>query len=391
MKILLVTEDFPPLQGGVFTFLHNLCLFSKLKVEVLASDKGLSRSNDFDQQQPYHIERIHLPRRIGFFKLLLKTFQVVAQTRPDVIFWGHSTAVSIIGHFIKKRFGVRFVMLVHGTEMNLALNGGSIPRQMLFSAFKSADVIFVNSQDTKKRVLKLGVSDAKLSLLNPGVNIQQFRPDVDTSDVIRQYQLTNKKVLLSVSRLFPKKNHAALLRVLPKVLSIFPETVYLIVGDGPEETKLKKICKDSGLKENVIFIPYATGEDLVKLYNLCDLFVMFSKSAASFVNGQKKDLDVESFGIVYVEAGACGKPVVGARSAGIPDAVIDGETGLLIEPEDEDGLAEAIIQLLTEKAFAQSLGERGHRRAVEELSWEKVADRFDGELSTLFRKEIIKL
>ena len=381
MKVLLITEDFMPKPGGVSTFLHNLCLYSEAEIRVLASEV-INRSDNFDPHQPYSIFRVRQPRRLGFLNLLNKAYRITSTFQPDVIFWGHATSVAIQAFWLKKRFGAPFAILVHSTEMNMSLHNDWLSRQMVLSSLKGADLIFVNSRYTGHNVRKLKIRSEKISILNPGVNIRQFHPDVDVSDLIQRYNLADKKILLTVSRLVPKKNHVAVLRALPDVLTKVPNAMYLVIGNGPERNNLQLLCGKLDLSDHIIFLPHTTGQDLVKLYNICDLYIMVSKTAQTEkLTGPP--IDVESFGISFVEAGACGKPVIGGSSGGIADAVVDGETGLLVDPEDEEAIAEVIIRLLTDEVLARRLGDNGRRRVVEQFSWEKVASRFDDKLDEL--------
>lgn len=381
MKVLLVTEDFPPMPGGVARFLHNLCIYSQAQIRVLTTEMEHSSTNEFDSHQLYSINRIYLPAHLGFLSLLIRGYLLASTFRPDVIFWGHATSVAIAGRLLKAWLGKSLVILVHGTEMNISLHSGWLSRRMVLSGLRGADLVFVNSRDTGQNVCKLKVSADKISILNPGVDVEKFHPNVDMSDVFQRYRLAGRRVILTVSRLVPKKNHAAVLRALPSVLAHVPNVMYLIVGDGPERANLLRITEALGLRQHVTIIPYTTGQNLVKLYNVCDLFLMVSRTM-SIRELPGAPEDVESFGIAFVEAGACGKPVIGGNSGGVPDAIVDGETGLLVDPEDEKATAGAIIRLLTDEAMRRRLGENGRRRAVKELSWEKVADRFDNTLTT---------
>lgn len=142
----------------------------------------------------------------------------------------------------------------------------------------------------------------------------------------------------------------------------------MIIGKGEEEERLLKLTKDLGLEKYVKFIGYIEPKDRSLYYNICDVFVMPSKTA---------DIDYESFGIVYAETNTCGKPVIGGKSGGIEDAVIDGVTGILVDPENIEEIKGAIIRLLTDQEYAKKLGENGRTRVEEELNWASVGKKIE--------------
>ncbi len=385
MKVLLITEDFPPMPGGVARFLQNLCVYSQAEISVLAPEVDDGESQVFDNCQLYSISRFRMRSHLTFLTLLFSACFKAATFRPDVIFWGHAPWVAVVGRWLKALFHIPLAILVHSTEVNISLNGGFLSRRLIISALRGADLVFANSRHTSRNIERLGVPVERLHLLNPGVDVQQFKPDVDVSDLEQLYGHDRKRVLLTVSRLVAKKNHSAVLRALPRVLKQVPDTLYLIVGDGPEQSNIQQLCENLGLTDHVIFIPNTTGQDLVKLYNICDAFVMVSKTV-QIDNLPGAPEDVESFGIVFIEAGACMKPVIGGRSGGVPDAVLDGETGLLVDPHNTDAIANAIILLLTNHELARRLSENGRRRVEQEFSWEKVGDRLERYLKQVQKK-----
>ncbi|MFH0988202.1 MAG: glycosyltransferase family 4 protein, partial [Parcubacteria group bacterium] len=146
-----------------------------------------------------------------------------------------------------------------------------------------------------------------------------------------------------------------------------PNAVYVIVGSGVYENELRVAVEKFGVKDKVLFVTDAVDNDLPLFYQSCDLFAMPCRELA---NG-----DVEGFGIVYLEANLFGKPVVAGRSGGAAEAVIDGQTGLVVEPNDANAIAEALVALLTDEQRAKILGEAGRKRVVEQFDWKKQADK----------------
>jgi phosphatidylinositol alpha-1,6-mannosyltransferase len=166
-----------------------------------------------------------------------------------------------------------------------------------------------------------------------------------------------------------------------------PDVSYLIVGRGRCRVELEQLATALGVRDRVIFAGGVSNDDLPHVFALSDVFVMPSRQELKAVEG---------FGLVFLEAAACGKPVVGGRSGGIPDAIVDGVTGFLVHPTDHEDIARGLARLLTDEELATRLGQQGRRRVVEEFAWGRVASRVQeilqsvrGEMSHgLFRSPI---
>jgi phosphatidylinositol alpha-1,6-mannosyltransferase len=196
-----------------------------------------------------------------------------------------------------------------------------------------------------------------------GVDGERFRPDVNPRLIRDRYGLDGARVLLTVGRLVERKGHDVVIRALRRVSEAIGPVRYLIAGSGSEERRLRALAADLGCADEVIFIGHVSDEDLPPLYAACDVFVMPSRAL------QERD-GIEGFGIVFLEAGASGKPVIGGRSGGITDAVLDGTTGVLVNPQDVEEIAEALIRLLRDREDAARMGEEGRRRAEAlRLAW----------------------
>jgi phosphatidylinositol alpha-1,6-mannosyltransferase len=191
------------------------------------------------------------------------------------------------------------------------------------------------------------------------------------------------QVILTVGNLVARKGHDTTICALPRLLQRVPDVTYLIVGDGPNLNQLETLATRLGVRNRVIFAGRMADEVLAEVYALCDVFVMSSR-----VNLDEKD--VEGFGIVFLEASACAKPVIGGRSGGVPEAIVDGVTGLLIDPNDPRQLSDTIALLLTDREFANRLGEQGRVRAVNDFSWRRVADKVQGILDSVKREQMTR-
>src|SRR5437870_6418255 len=186
------------------------------------------------------------------------------------------------------------------------------------------------------------------------------------------------KVILSVGNLVARKGHDMVIRALPRLRQIIREVTYLIVGEGSYRAQLEQLAHDLGVRDRVVFAG-ALAEDLPDIYALSDVFVMPSRE-------QIEECDVEGFGLAFLEASACAKPVVGGRSGGIPDAIVDGGTGLLVNPHDPEDIANALARLLTNNHLAIRLGQEGRSWVIKYFNWARVADRVEGILQSVLQE-----
>ena len=197
------------------------------------------------------------------------------------------------------------------------------------------------------------------------IDFDRFSRDVDTSDIIQRYGLKGRRIILSVNRLVERKGNDNVIRALALIKEKVPDVIYLIAGDGPYKKRLDTVAVEQGIRDNVIFInSVKNDDDIIKLYNVCDVFVMLSREI-------KEKGDAEGFGIAFLEANSAGKPVVGGNSGGIADAVVHGATGLLVDPLDIKKIADAITLLLIDTAYAKRLGMEGRKRVAQEFDYKR--------------------
>jgi phosphatidylinositol alpha-1,6-mannosyltransferase len=272
-----------------------------------------------------------------------------------------------------------FVIYAHGNEI-LEVLGNEWPKPRL--ALHKANRVLAVSHFTADWVRKLGVADSKIEIVHPGCDINSFRP-VDPKIDFRQRLLGSSSgdhVILTVGNLVPRKGHDLVIRALPKLLSSGFHVSYLIVGDGPHRSTLERLAQEIGVSSRVIFAGRLAYEDLPQVYAMSDVFVMPSRE-------QQELHDVEGFGMVFLEANACGKPVIGGRSGGVGDAILDGVTGLLVDPIDVDDIAKAIKCVLSNAEFAKQLGDQGRLRVLNEFCWQRVGERVRNILYSIWQEK----
>lgn len=373
MNVLCVTQNLPPVFGGIAVFLHNLCTqLCRLKYHVDVLAPAVEGCADVDKEQPYRVYRYISRQRLSSIVAIRRMLVLHQRYHYDVVLIGHFMTTHALGALaLRKLWDVPYVILCHGNDLHYSINNW-IDRVTSYPLFHNASLILCNSYATAERVRRKGYQ-GEVEILHPGVDLEKFRPNLEISAITQKYHLDGRRVILSVSRLVKRKGHEDVLRALTSVIKQIPAILYLIAGQGEEEVPLRRLVAELNLEQYVVFAGYVKQDFLPALYCACDVFVMPSFE-------QDGGNDYEGFGIVFSEANACGKPVIGGRSGGMGDAIIDGETGLLVDPHNSEEIAEAIIKILTSWKVAQNLAENGRRRVERELSWGQV-----GKLaSTLF-------
>ena len=377
MRILVLSSDFPPNPGGVAVFVHNLCIQlcrygHQVHVLTRQRDDGIA----FDQTQPYRIYRYSEQKRLSSIPSITKTLILSQRNRYDVVFLGHFTTTHAFGALIYcKLHKIPLVILSHGNDVFRYSIHTKIDKISADLLFKHASKILANSSYTANQLYNQSYCK-KPDVLNPGVDHLQFHPDIDSSAIRGRYGLDNHKVLLTVSRLTAKKNIDGILRALPQVISQVPNAVYIIIGDGEERTPLENLCDELELNSYVLFLGNIENNRVPAYYCASDLFLMPSYNVGG---------DIETFGISYTEANACEKPVIASEIAGLTGAVINSETGLLVDPHDTDAIADAIIRLLTNPDLTRRLGKNGRKRVETELTWEIVGKKLENYLKQVIR------
>jgi phosphatidylinositol alpha-1,6-mannosyltransferase len=239
-------------------------------------------------------------------------------------------------------------------------------------ALQGARGFFPVSQRTAQ-LLAASVARASVDIcvVSNGVDPEQFQPRDARALRAELVGSNDGPVLLSVARLVTRKGIDTVLRALPAVLKEWPGATYVILGDGPDYSRLAQLAGELGLTKSVRFIARSI-RPLADYYNACDLFVMPAREEPG---------DIEGFGLVFLEAGACGKPVIGARAGGVTDAILDGVTGLLVPPDDSVALATAMGEVLRNPERAAAFGRAARARILRECTWDHAAARIAERLS----------
>ncbi|MGH9571525.1 MAG: glycosyltransferase family 4 protein, partial [Candidatus Angelobacter sp.] len=278
----------------------------------------------------------------------------------DCLHCGDLFPQALNGVLLSRLFHLPLLVYCHGDEISQTDKRRYQPRVRDF-IYHHADMIISANQFAYDGLARIGVPAERLHKLTPGVNLELFHSRTPNRDLVEQYGLRGAKVLLTVARLVPRKGHKIVLEALPKVMREVPNLKYLIAGDGPERTSLHALVRQLGLQKVVVFAGDVPHHRICDLYNLCDVSIM--------VNRLEPGGDIESFGMVFTEANAMGKPVIAGRSGGTSEAVIDGKTGFLVDPDDVNEVAAKLLLLLKEEEFAKNMGATGRDRVLKDFNW----------------------
>lgn len=422
MKTLLIAGSFPPDIGGIAAYLYGVArAFHDYDISVAAP---LTQKNDdaFDRQALFKIVRFNQEAEVlGYFdalrlvgsnlirgftlgngrfgmwkalKLLpaitllssrstLKTlgaesrlFAIDPSILPtDIVQAGTVLPSGITAWIIRQYFGTPYVIYTHGMEILNLRNDPKILGLVKRVLFDAAWVGAV-SKFTAGLLKDLGLPEDAIRLVPPGINPEPFSKPQDLTLTRKRYNLFGKRIILTHGRLDQRKGHDMVIRALPKVISYNPDTVYLITGTGTNEPNLRELVHKLSLESHVIFGGNVSQEDLPGLYQTCDIFIMASRQIGE---------NVEGFGIVCLEAAAAGRPVIAGRSGGVADAVIDGVTGYLVNPEDPDEIAGKIIRLLNNRKLCDEMGTAGRERVFQDFDINAFAQRVRGYLEDVIK------
>jgi phosphatidyl-myo-inositol dimannoside synthase len=370
-KTLFVTNDFGPRAGGIETFIIGLIeRLPKSSIIVYTSAQEDTHAYDADWLRDYGVEVIR-----DEAKILLPTprvnravARIVKERTIKTVAFGAAAPLGWMSSTLRKSGAERIVALTHGHEVWWAK---VFPFNLMMRRIGSTtDSLTYLGEFTRTAISKALTtkSASAMQKIAPGIDIDHFKA-VDATVLRHSLGLTGKKVIVSVGRLVHRKGQDFLIESMPKILKQVPDAHLLLVGQGPYREHLEKLVRKHSIEKNVSFIGRIQYKDLPGYICVGDIFAMPSRSRFA-------GLEVEGLGIVYLEASACGLPVIAGESGGAPDAVIEGVTGFVVDGTNTEQIAKRAIQLLLDEKLRISMGSAGRAWIEKEWRWQIWASKF---------------
>jgi len=333
---------------------------------------------DVDGTLPSPVDRLPLPpRRLRTLQGLLlwsRRAAVLARSNRARFIWcGDIHPSAYPAKWTRERVGTPFGVLLHGADLLVLqhqVHRSAMKRRTARALLGAAAVLVANSEWTRGlaevllQELELDADDGKVRMVPLGTDPAFFRPGMPTDAVRERYGLHGGRWLLSVSHLAPHKGIDTVMHALALLDGKEADVRYAVAGEGEGRRDLEHLAEKLGLRDRVRLLGGVPDADLPALYNLADVYVGASR---------RTPLSVEGFGIALAEAASAARPVVAGRSGGIPEAVKDGETGLLVDPERPEAVADAVRRLLRDPKLARRLGAAGRREIERYYNWDRVA------------------
>ena len=363
MNLLVVTWNYPPRRGGIENLIGSLCdeLRKSQPVFVITSQAPASGPEK-------NIFRAPLPGLLAFaLYAVWRGAALLARDKQIGAVFGGSAIVTPVVLILSRIFGRRAVVQIHGLDV---VYRSRIYQWLCVQWLKYCDRIVANSRFTAQLAQSKKVPPDRIAVIPPGVVAERFKQRTHSAADKRAWGVDGRKIILFVGRLARRKGVKEFIEnCFVSIAREIPDAMFLVVGDNPTESlthrddvakEINAVVAKRCLEGQVHLLGSSSDEELIKLYQACDLVVLPALDT--------KD-DVEGFGIVALEAAAAGKPVVATRVGGIPDAVEDGRSGILVEPQEYDALSQAVISLLQDRDRSLSLGAYAQCRVAKDFSW----------------------
>jgi phosphatidylinositol alpha-1,6-mannosyltransferase len=392
-RCLVVANTFPPVHGGSAVVYDSLARFGHGRVSVLAPREDyrfgwpIGFWREFDRAAPFRVHRIHLLRtglldeqpslrhrivtalrdvtiRIDLLRAIRR---IVRTENIGVICIGELVASGWLVSISRRWFGLRSIIYIHGEEISsrMAYDVDSSRRRR---ALAEVDAIVAVSRFTREALeTTMGVPPEKIALISNGVDLQRFVPRPRRQDLMARYGLIGRRVLLTVGRLYARKGMDRVIESLPAVLQVLPDLRYLLVGDGTYRAELQQLALAHGVADAVVFAGAVPDGELIDHYALADVFIM--------ANREMPDGDTEGFGLVFLEANACGVPLIAGKAGGSIDAVTDLVNGLVVDGDQTAQISAAILRLFQDDALRERLIQTGNAVAARS-GWDSRVEHF---------------
>ncbi|MFD7158516.1 glycosyltransferase family 4 protein [Kribbella sp. NPDC059898] len=355
MTVLVVTNDFPPRQGGIETFVRSLCDELPDVVVYTSREPGDAA---YDARLPFPVVRDRTSMLLPTARVTKRAVELLEEYEADRVLFGAAAPLGLMGPALRRAGARRIVAMTHGHETWWAGVPGA--RQALRRIGDAADTVTTVSGWCEEQIRPALSSTAVVRRLTPGVDSVRFHPGAGGEQIRQGLGLVGVPVVVCVSRLIRRKGQDTLIRAWPRVLADVPEAKLLLVGGGPERGRLEELA--APIADSVVFTGAVPWQDIPPYVDAGDVFAMPCRT-------RRFGLEPEALGIVTLEASACGKPVVVGDSGGAADTVLHGTTGYLVDPYNPAAVGVRIAGLLTNAQHCAELGAAGRKWVQEEWGW----------------------
>jgi phosphatidyl-myo-inositol dimannoside synthase len=374
-KTLLLTEIFPPTIGGSSRLFWEVV--SRLPPEqYLIAAADVPGAAEFDRTHGHTVFRLPMAiddrglRRPASLKYYLRTAwrvkRLVKRHGVQLLICGRNLPEGFVGYLVNVLCGVPFAFFNHGEDIGVSRTSREMT-WMTRRVMRRAVAAIGNSFNTRRMLIEdWGYPAVKTRVIQPGVDAAKFVPAAADERFRAEMGWSGKRVLLTVGRLQKRKGHDTVIRALPAVRKQVPDVLYAIVGKGEEEACLRALAAECGVADAVQFLGPIADEQMTKCYQQCDLFVMANRTVGA---------DIEGFGMVLLEAQACGKAVVAGDSGGTGETMSVPDTGRIVNCDGPEKLAGVLTELLSDQAELVAMGRRGRTWVEERFDWPQVATR----------------
>jgi phosphatidylinositol alpha-1,6-mannosyltransferase len=368
----MITELFLPTKGGTaVSFDDDFRRLGGKDVHIVTAD--VPGAAEFDRTHPNSVHRLTLKRSpwlkpeslVIYSKLFFKSLSLAMKNHYAAVFAGRALPEGIVAWAVGRLTGCQVMIYAHGEELTGWGRGRKF--QVMCFALRHADRVLSNSDFTRDTLVSLiGVAPERIAMTYPTVDVERMRPGLPHADLLESIGISpNQKLILSVGRLQRRKGFDQVIRSLPALVAKGLDVHFALIGIGEDWDYLQSIAKEMGVSDRLHFLGHVSVEDLPRWYNACDLFAMPNRD----IKG-----DTEGFGLVFLEAGACGKPVIAGLAGGTGSAVVEGVTGLRVDGEKVEVVVEGIARLLSNPEEAERMGQTARDRTVTRFTSDQRAE-----------------
>lgn len=368
MKHLLFSYGFPPSTGGIQNYMYARCRVKPKDLEVVAAK--FPGYKEFDARQDFVVHRFNYPWKASTFGPLGRIFQlqrtistlrrIFKRKQYDVLEVSTIFPGAVAALRLSQRRNFYLVSYAHGDDILHPMRTW-YAKPLFRKALKNVDLFISNSRYTKRILINLGISSDKIVIIHPPLDQECFNKHGDVT-WLKAKLPPHDLILLTICRLAEKKGIDQVIMLLSHLKKRFPRLLYVVGGEGRDLPRLKMLVRKYNVNDSVVFLGYVPSDKLVNVYAASDVFIMPTREVPNIG-------EVEGFGIVFLEAGSQGIPVIGPKQGGSADAIIDGISGYLVDPYDIKDIESRIVELLSNPCLRRKLGEAGKKRAFQSADW----------------------